>query len=389
MDIFRARHERLKPLLAERQLDALVLASLPNLTYISGFSGSAGLLIVTADRLYLLIDFRYSAAVARAAAGGALAPTLEAVQIDGSYDRSLARWLAERPFRRVGFEASHLSVARYETWRREVAAQYASSSMQGVSSVKGAPAIDWVPVEGAVEDGRLRKDSYELGVFREAALRLSSVARDVLSEVVRVGRSESAIAADIDWRIRHAGFSKTAFDTIVAAGPNSALPHAVPTDRVLAPGDLVLLDFGGVYGGYCVDLTRTVGLGPVSDEGKRLYTAVHDAHAAAVAAAGRPGVTTGDVDAAARDTLGRYGLAEQFGHGTGHGLGLEIHEAPRLSKRTAEHPGEAKIEPGMVFTIEPGAYVTGLGGVRIEDDVLVTPQGCTLLTDVSREWREL
>lgn len=395
VDIFRARHERLRPLLAERQLDALVLASLPNLTYISGFSGSAGLLIVTADRLYLLIDFRYSAAVARAAAGGALAPALDAVQIDGSYDRSLARWLAERRFRRVGFEASHLSVARYETWRREVAAQHAASSIEGASliegasSIKGAPAIDWVPVEGAVEDGRLRKDSHELGVFREAALRLSSVARDVLNEVVRAGRSEAAIAADIDWRIRHAGFSKTAFDTIVAAGPNSALPHAVPTDRVLAPGDLVLLDFGGVYGGYCVDLTRTVGLGPVSDECKRLYTAVHDAHAAAVDAAGRPGVTTGDVDAAARDTLGRYGLAEQFGHGTGHGLGLEIHEAPRLSKRTAEHPGEAKIEPGMVFTIEPGAYVTGLGGVRIEDDVLVTPQGCTLLTDVSREWREL
>jgi Xaa-Pro aminopeptidase len=376
-DIFRARHERLRPLLAERQLDALVLASLPNLTYISGFSGSAGLLIVTADRLYLLIDFRYSAAVARAAAGGALAPTLDAVQIDGSYDRSLARWLAERSFRRVGFEASHLSVARHETWRREVAAQ------------PSAPAIEWAPVEGAVEDGRLRKDAYEIEVFREAALRLSSVARDVLNEVVRAGRTESAIAADIDWRIRHAGFSKTAFDTIVAAGPNSALPHAVPTDRVLAPGDLVLLDFGGVYGGYCVDLTRTVGLGPVSDECKRLYTAVHDAHAAALQAAGRPGVTTGDVDAAARETLGLYGLAEQFGHGTGHGLGLEIHEAPRISKRTAEHPGEAKVEPGMVFTIEPGAYVTGLGGVRIEDDVLVTSEGCTLLTDASREWREL
>jgi Xaa-Pro aminopeptidase len=382
-DIFRARHERLRVVLAQRQLDALVLASLPNLTYISGFSGSAGLLIVTADRLYLLIDFRYSAAVARAAAAGALAPVLDAVQIDGSYDRSLAKWLAERPFRRVGFEASQLSVARYETWRREVAAQHP------VSSMKGAPAIEWVPVDGAVEDGRLRKDSYEIGVFKEAALRLSAVARDVLNEVVRAGRTESAIAADIDWRIRHAGFSKTAFDTIVAAGPNSALPHAVPTDRVLAPGDLVLLDFGGVYGGYCVDLTRTVGLGPVSDECKRLYTAVHDAHAAALKAAGRPGVTTGDVDAAARDTLGRYGLAEQFGHGTGHGLGLEIHEAPRISKRTAEHPGEAAIEPGMVFTIEPGAYVTGLGGVRIEDDVLVTPEGCTLLTDASREWREL
>jgi Xaa-Pro aminopeptidase len=374
-EIFRARHERLRAFVADRQLDAFIVASLPNLTYLSGFSGSAGLLVVTEARLYLLIDFRYSAAVARGAEIGALAPALEAVHVDGSYDRRLAHWLAEQQVRRVGFESAHVSVSRHDAWRREI-------------ERLSAPAIDWVPVEGAVEDGRLRKDAHEIAILREAARRLSGVARSVLDDLVRPGSSESDIAADIDWRLRHAGFSKPAFDTIVAAGPNSALPHAVPTDRPLTRGDLVLLDFGGVYGGYCVDLTRTVGLAPVPAEARDLFEAVRDAHAAAVEASGRPGVTTGEVDAAARDRLVARGLGDRFGHGTGHGLGLEIHEAPRLTRRTEEHPGDARLEPGMVFTIEPGVYVSGLGGVRLEDDVLVTPEGSALLTDVPREWRE-
>lgn len=420
-EIFRARHERLRAVLADRQLDAFVISALPNLTYISGFAGSAGLLVVTPDRLYLLVDFRYSAAVARAAELGTLAPALDPIRVDGGYDRQLVTWLQAQHYRRVGFEAAHVSVTRFEGWRRASAAAAPAeghvdsdrdgaanrsngpngvigangaidaTGAHGANDAHGAPAngaIEWVPVDGAVEDGRLRKDAYEIGLLREGAQRLSEVAREVLRDLVRPGRTESAIAADIDWRLRHAGFSKPAFDTIVAAGPNSALPHAVPTMRPLAPGDLVLLDFGGVYGGYCVDLTRTVGLAPVPSECRALYDAVYEAHAAAVAVAGRPGVTTGDVDAAAREALAGHGLAEAFGHGTGHGLGLEIHEAPRLTRRSVEHPGDTPLEPGMVFTIEPGAYVTDLGGVRLEDDVLVTPDGCAVLTDVARDWQE-
>jgi Xaa-Pro aminopeptidase len=393
-EIFQARHDRLRTILDDRQLDALVIVSLPNLTYISGFSGSAGLLVVTRGRLYLLIDFRYSAAVARAAAAGALAPALDPVRVEGSYDRQLAIWLAtasaQRGVRRVGFESAHVSVSRFDTWRHEIGLQLGEVDDREAADAgsAGSGPIEWVPVAGAVEEGRLRKDIWEQAILREAASRLSGVTRTVLADLVRPGRTEAEIAADIDWRLRHAGFSKTAFDTIVAAGPNSALPHAVPTSRPLARGDLVLLDFGGVYGGYCVDLTRTVGLAPVPQACRDLYEAVHEAHAAAVDAAGRVGVTTGEVDAAARDTLTARGLGEHFGHGTGHGLGLEVHEAPRLSRRTVEHPGDTPIEPGMVFTIEPGAYVTDLGGVRLEDDVLVTPDGCAMLTDVPRDWRE-
>jgi Xaa-Pro aminopeptidase len=376
-ELFTARHDRVRAILRDRRVEALVVAHLPNITYLSGFTGSAGLVVLTADRLYLLVDFRYSAAVHQAARAGALAPGLSAIQVDGSYDRQLVAFLAGQGWTRIGFEAPHLSVTRHDWLRRSL------------SAVPGAPPVEWVPIDDAVEQARLRKDVHEIARLREAARRLSGVAAAVVHEIVRAGRTEIEIAADIDWRLRHAGFAKPAFDTIVAAGPNGALPHAVPTARPLAAGDLVVLDFGGVYGGYCVDLTRTVAIGRVAPEQRRLFDAVAQAHAAAVAAANTPGATTGSVDDAARGTLRDHGLDQYFGHGTGHGLGLEVHEAPRVTKRSADFPGETPLEPGMVFTIEPGAYVEGVGGVRIEDDVLVTGRGSELLTDAPREWLEI
>jgi len=242
-------------------------------------------------------------------------------------------------------------------------------------------------VSEAVERPRLVKDAGEIETLREAGRLLSAVAVDVLEHVVRAGRTELEMAADIDWRVKRAGFDKTAFDTIVASGPNSALPHARPTSRRAEAGELVVVDFGGMLRGYAVDMTRTVGLGTVPDEARRIYEAVLEAQTAAIAAAGQPEATTGEVDAAARDTLARHGLDGVFGHGTGHGLGLDVHEAPRLSRRSAEVPGTDRLEAGMVFTIEPGAYVEGIGGVRIEDDVVRLDGGCALLTDVPRAWR--
>jgi Xaa-Pro aminopeptidase len=197
---------------------------------------------------------------------------------------------------------------------------------------------------------------------------------------VAAGRSEREIAADIDTALRRAGFERPAFETIVASGPNSALPHARPTGRALEPGEGVVLDFGGVYDGYCVDITRTLQTGPTSAGFRRIFAAVAEAHAAALAAV-RPGVLTSEIDAAARAVLGRHGLGEAFGHGTGHGLGLEVHEEPRITNAAAANP-DVVVEPGMVFTIEPGAYVPGVGGVRIEDDVLVLEAGAEVLTDV-------
>ena len=183
--------------------------------------------------------------------------------------------------------------------------------------------------------------------------------------------------------MRAAGHDGLGFETFVASGPNGPLPPYRAGERRLEPGDLVVLDFGGVLDGYCSDLTRTVSVGPPSAEALRVHGAVREAQAAAIAAV-RPGLDATSVDAAARGVLDRLGLGEAFGHGTGHGLGLDVHEEPRISRPRPDAPG-ARLEPGMVFTIEPGAYLPGWGGVRIEDDVLVTEGGCEVLTSVPRD----
>ena len=268
-------------------------------------------------------------------------------------------------------EAAYLPVSRFNAISSALAARPALP----VETLTAAPAL--VPTERLVERVRLIKDGVELDTLREAGRRLGRLALEV-PEFVRAGRTERAIAADIDTAVRRAGFSRPAFETIVASGPNSALPHARPTDRPVGVGQPTVLDFGGVYGGYCVDLTRTVQLGAVSERQARLYAAVREAQDAAIRAV-RPGVAASAIDAAARSVLERHGLGEAFGHGTGHGLGLEVHEEPRIARQSPRLPDQV-IEPGMVFTIEPGVYVPGVGGVRIEDDVLVTVDGCEVLT---------
>jgi len=231
-----------------------------------------------------------------------------------------------------------------------------------------------------VERARIVKDRVEIAALREAARRLTPVAAAAFARI-RPGVSERAIAATIERALRDQGFERPAFDTIVASGPNGALPHHRAGDRMLAEGDLVVLDFGGVLDGYCSDLTRTVALAPPSAEAQRVCAAVRQAQQAAIDAV-RPGVTTTEVDRAARRVLEAHGLGEAFGHGTGHGLGLDVHEEPRLTRPRAD-VAPVPLEPGMVFTIEPGAYLPGWGGVRIEDDVLVTEHGCEVLTSVS------
>jgi Xaa-Pro aminopeptidase len=263
---------------------------------------------------------------------------------------------------------------------------------------RGGSGVSLAPTEGIVEHARARKDPFEIATLREAARRLSAVAASVVQDVQR-GRTEREVAQAIDSRLRHGGFDKLAFDTIVASGPNAALPHAEPGERRLIEGDLVVLDFGGVYDSYCVDLTRTVSVGTAGPRARDVYAAVLEAHGCAVAAIA-PGRLAADIDAAARDALGRHGLAEAFGHGTGHGLGIEVHEAPRITRRRpvaasggsaspGRHDDNEEVAAGMVFTIEPGAYFPGWGGVRIEDDVLVTEDGVELLTGGPRELMEI
>lgn len=357
-------------------IDALIVTHPPNLRYLVGFRGTSGALLISANRMQLVVDFRYVTAARELASATPDLAALEIELADSSLDRTLAEVIERQGLQRIGIEAAYVAVSRFN----KLSCAIASNAPTPLNTSVPCPAL--VPIEGVVERLRAIKDPFEIATMREAASRLSAVALQ-LPGFVRPGRTEAHVAATIDAALRTAGFQGPAFDTIVASGPNGALPHARPGQRVIQAGDGVVLDFGGVYDGYCVDLTRTVQLLPASLPLRRIFDAVAEAHAAAVAAV-RPGVKPSVIDGAARAALARHGLAEAFGHGTGHGLGLEVHEAPRISRASEGQPDEP-IEPGMIFTIEPGAYVPGTGGVRIEDDVLVVDGGCELLTRVPIE----
>ena len=376
-DTLERRHRAVRREAAARGIDALVVTSLPNVLYLTNFTGSAAIAVITADRLHFLTDFRYITAVNDARGTAQECPGLELAVVDGSYDTTLARVLSSLSLPRIGFEATNLVVSRHRLLEAALA--------------KNGAAHELVGTEGLIERLRVVKDDYEIATLREAARRLSLAARRVMGDVRR-GQSEREVARMIDGHLIDAGFSKPAFDTIAASGPNAALPHAHPGERKLTEGDLVVLDFGGVYDSYCVDLTRTVTVGPANGRTREVYNAVRDAHDRAIAAVA-PGRSRFAIDAAARDTLGERGLGEAFGHGTGHGLGIEVHEDPRISRRRPELdvPGsnDDTVRAGMVFTIEPGAYLAGWGGVRIEDDVLVTKEGVEVLTDVTTDLIEI
>lgn len=347
--------------MAERGLGVFLSVHPPNVRYLTGFTGSAGYLLVGPERAGLVTDGRYSD------------------QAADEVPDSLAVWLADDGWRtevaermgavagegRAGFESDHVTVRGRERLGEE------------------APDADWVPVAGAVEDLRARKEPDEVERIRSAAELGDRVLEDFLGRVSVEGATEAELAAELDYRLRRAGSEGVAFDTIVAAGPRSALPHASPSDRPLREGDLVLVDFGARVGGYCSDMTRVFSLGPPAEWQRRLHGAVLEARSAALEAVG-PGVEAAAVDAAARESLAQDGLAGHFGHSTGHGLGLEVHESPALSARSDD-----RLEAGHVVTIEPGAYLAGRGGVRMEDDVAIRSDGAEVLTGFSRNLREL
>jgi len=355
-----ARLRKVEALCQREQLDALVVSSHINIKYLTGFAGSAGLLVSSPARHCLITDGRYASQVQHWMRSGTVAP-VDVEQVESRYDTSLAGVVSA--LKRVGFEAEHVTVAGLHKWQTM------------------SPSIDWVAIEQAIERLRLVKDEWELSALRRGGRALSGVAAN-LSSLIAVDVAEREIARAIDLAMERAGFERPAFETIVASGPNSAYPHARPTERRLAAGDLVVLDFGGVLDGYCVDLTRMAAVGAIAPAARRLYDAVRDAQARALAAI-RPGIRGADVDAAAREALDAAGLGAAFVHGTGHGLGLEVHEAPRLAR--ADSGGDELLDAGMVCTVEPGAYVEGLGGVRLEDDVVVTSGGSELLTDAPRD----
>lgn len=363
-----ARHARLREQLGSAGLDALVVTSLTNVAYLTGLFASAAGAVVTRDRISLITDGRYLGIAKELIAD---LPGLELVLTPPSQPFDLAFAEALRPLEqgRVGFESTHLSFKRH----RDLEMRLASI----------APGCVLESTDGLIESLRVVKDDWELGVITEAGRRLSDAAKCIIPKAL-AGMMEREVAAIIEGELRRVGFDKPAFDTIVASGPNSAVPHYRAGDRVLAAGDLVVLDFGGMFRGYAVDLTRTVTVGTANARQRQLLEDLAAAQDAGFAAVGVGALAT-DIDRAARDAMERAGLGPAFEHGTGHGLGLEVHERPRVAPFRPELPGE-RLQPGMVFTIEPGAYFPNWGGARIEDDAALTASGATWLTEVPRFW---
>ncbi|MGC1107064.1 MAG: Xaa-Pro peptidase family protein [Candidatus Acidiferrales bacterium] len=341
------------------RLDAFVVSHPPNVFYLSGFTGSAAVLVVTRAEATLFTDPRYTVQAREEARSARVEITRH------SLIAAAAEHLALRRVRRTGFEAARLSVAQKSLLDKAAGAR-----------------VRWVAWDGRIEAARAVKDADELSVMREAAKIACSSWQEILP-LVKPGVLETELAAEVEFRMRRKGASGPAFDTIIASGPRGALPHGHASPRALGKNELVVFDLGAILRGYSSDLTRTVFVGRAPAEIRRWYSAVLEAQQAARDVL-RPGVSAQQVDAAARQTLQRAGLGKQFVHSTGHGLGLEVHEMPRLAR------GEKwLLRAGVVVTIEPGVYVEGKGGIRIEDDALVTQDGAEYLTDANRELIEL
>jgi Xaa-Pro aminopeptidase len=356
------RLERLRPLLDRAEVDALVVATPANVRYLTGFSGSAGQLVVTGRGALLTTDGRYRAQVGEQLSGAGTADAVEVLVGGADAQRSAAlSLLGTAGAARVGLEADTVSWSAQRRW--------ADAMGDAVT----------VPTSGLVEQLRLVKDAGELELMQRAA----SIADRALADVVGMlgeGRTEREVALAIDTAMRRLGAEDRAFETIVAAGPNAAKPHARPTERVVSAGDPVVVDFGATVEGYRSDMTRTfcVGGSPRA-ELARMFDVVLGAQSAGVDAV-RAGTATGSVDKVCRDRIAEAGWGPAFEHGTGHGVGLDVHEAPSVS------PGATAIlEPGIVVTVEPGVYIAGVGGVRIEDTVVVTDDGCRVLTRFTKD----
>lgn len=358
---FRRRHIALRAKLAESTADSLVVTHLPNVFYLTGFTGSAGVVTLKGHRCTLFTDGRYatqapeetkSAGVKIAIAKGSL---LQAAGHDfGGKSRS-----------RVVFDPAHTTVA----------------ALRSLESAAGNK-VSWQAESGWIEELRSVKSADEISRLRAAAKLISQVFESVLP-IIRPGLRERELAAEIEYKMKKLGAEGPAFDTIVASGKRSALPHARPTERRLKRNELVVLDLGAILARYCSDLTRTVYLGRAPKRIKNWYRAVLEAQEAGREALGE-GVECGAADSAARAVLALYGFADYFTHSLGHGLGLEIHEDPRLAA------GQKRLlHAGNIVTVEPGVYMEGLGGIRVEDDVLIKKSGVEVLTTATREFLEL
>ena len=360
--------------LASRKIDGLIVSSSANVRYLSGYAGSNGLMLIVPAEAHFFTDPRYAAEIAATI-------TCKSHVAKETLILAAAATIKRKRLRRIGFEPSWMNLDQYVSLKKAL-----------------PPGASLHPVSSLVEDLRAVKSPAEIALIRRSVLANSEAFARTMKRV-RVGLSELEVAAELEFQMKTLGCEKPAFDTIVAAGERSALPHAHPSSRRIQESELLLIDMGATLEGYTSDMTRMAYTGTPPRRVRELYRAVLEAQLAGLNAV-RPGVPVFKVDAAARDVLKRHNLGKEFVHSTGHGLGLEIHEAPKIGKKDRAkkgktNNGQAKrdqakknqpvLRAGMVITIEPGAYIPGFGGVRIEDTVLVTERGCEVLTPTSKE----
>jgi len=355
------RLARLRPRMADAGVDQLLVTSTVNVRYLTGFSGSAGIVLVTAQDALLATDGRYRTQAAEQLRFAGIDGEVELVVGGAQLQREAVADAVRRGGGRLGLEAEHVTWAGMQRWAALL------------------DPIEPVPTSGLVEALRQVKDAGELARIERAAA-IADGALGEVRELVRAGSTEAEIALALDTAMRRLGAEDRAFETIVASGPNAAKPHARPTSRRLEPGDPVVVDFGATVEGYRSDMTRTFCVGgEPTGRLAAVFAAVAEAQAAGLRAI-RPGLVAGEVDRACRDVVGAAGFGDAFEHGTGHGVGLDIHEAPAVG------PGSTAIlSAGVVVTVEPGVYLPGVGGVRIEDTVVVTDDGCRLVTHFPKD----
>lgn len=352
------RTSALRELLVEQRLDALLVTRPANLRYFSGFTGTDGALIITANETIFLTDSRYTI---QANEEVAVDQRREyAVQAEG-----IVAALGDCCARKVGYEAENLTCAALERLQ-----------------VRSGQGIEWVGLDRPMLALRGIKDNVEIAALERAA-HLAAAAFEEIVPLLQPGLAEREVALALEFAMRRLGGDEKSFDLIVASGGRGALPHGAASDRLLRNGELVTIDFGLRLHGYCSDETVTLAIGEIDAELERVYDTVYQAQQQALAAI-RPGVPLKEIDAVARNVIAEAGYGPFFGHGLGHGVGLEVHEYPTLSPRSVD-----TAEVGMVFTVEPGIYLSGKGGVRLEDMVVVTAEGCRKLTRICKRLRRL
>jgi Xaa-Pro aminopeptidase len=356
----KARHRVVRDAMKELKLDGLLLTHPPDLAYLTNFTGDDSIGLMGLKEFYLVTDFRYHEQAMMEAGW------LQVVLRDAKMSDALVEALTQAKVKRVGYEANWTTVGQLKALEGSLAEK------------KLAGSIEFVPLENVMVNVRKVKDDHEVDLIRKSVA-IAEEAFEAVRGEIKAGLTENYIAGLMVFELRSRGASDASFPVIVAAGSNSSLPHYRPGEKEVQRDQPLLLDWGALYKGYCSDLTRTLLIGRIPDKIRKIYRVVLEAQQAAIKFL-RPGVTTLQADRVARDVIDRAGFEKQFGHGLGHGLGRDIHELPAMRKTG----GEEELRPGMVVTVEPGIYLPGEGGVRIEDDVLITHSGCEVLSTLDK-----